>query len=290
MRLDGPLAARFELLRPLGQGGAGNVHAAFDRARGQIVALKVFSLAAGADAAARRAALGRFEAGVRAAARLVHRDIVATLDAGTAGPDGDTAWVAMELAPGVALARYTRAPRLLPEPAVIAIGERLAMALDFAHRNGVVHRDVKPANVIVDWPAGVLKLVDFGLARAAGTEPTATGLLLGTPAYMAPEQLAGGSPDVQSDLYALGVTLFELLAGRPPHEAASLGELLRRSASEAAPALTILRPDLARFPAGRELDALLAALLERDAARRPARGDIVAQTLRAIAAAWPPAR
>ena len=174
--------------------------------------------------------------------------------------------------------------RLLPEALVLDIGARLAEALAYAHRRGVVHRDVKPANVLINWALGEAKLSDFGLARGAWAANTGTGIVPGSPAYMAPEQLAGMVPGAPADLYALGVTLFELLCGQRPHEAQNMGELLRQVAQDQAPSLLSLRPEL---PAG--VAELVARLLRKTASERPVDGDAVAHGLRQLAAAIRPA-
>ncbi len=280
------LPPRFTLLRRLGQGTSGTVYAAHEQGRELLVALKLLPLTRlPADVVATTTGTvagagvlnhlhSRFAAEAAAAQRLHHPDIVATLGAGSAGHQ---AWLAMELVPGTSLARYARTPRLLPEPLVLEIVERLARALAHAHGLGVVHRDVKPANVLVHLPQRLVKLADFGLARASDAEATRTGLVLGSPAYMAPELLAGAVPDARSDLYALGVTLFELLCGRLPHDAASMGALLRQVAAEPAPDLRSLRPDM---PAA--LATLLDELLSKRPAQRPASGDAVAAPLQAV--------
>ncbi|MBS0306430.1 MAG: serine/threonine protein kinase [Proteobacteria bacterium] len=267
--------AGWRLERRLGEGSHGQVflaRPASARVDEAAVALKLVVLDAG-DADART----RFLRQAESVQRLVHPDIVRLLGAGV---EGDLGWLAMQLAPGVELTRYTGPARLLPEALVLRVGERIARALAHAHALGFVHRDLKPANVRVHWASDSVMLVDLGLARGADAEATATGVVPGTPAYMAPEQLAGALPDARTDLYALGVTLYQLLSGRLPHEAATMGEWLRRAAQEPAPRLAELRPDL---PA--TLDALLARLLERERARRAADAAAVADALHAIAAA-----
>jgi serine/threonine-protein kinase len=191
----------------------------------------------------------------------------------------------MEPVPGGDLTRYTRPQRLLPELLVLRLCERIAQALAYAHRQGVVHRDVKPANVLVDWARDTVKLADFGLARADDGVQTGTGIVPGSPAYMAPEQLAGAVPTPRSDLYALGVMLYQLLAGRLPHDGLSMGELLRHVAEAPPPDLRLLRPDL---PA--DVASLAARLMARRPAERPDDGDAAARELAALVQSWPIAR
>ncbi len=275
-------AGRFELLRLLGRGATCSVHAAHDHQLDRLVALKTLLPAPGADDAQRAEMRARFAAEGRRASQLQHPDIVAVLDVGS-HEDGaeSTAWLAMEAVPGVDLSRYVRAGHLLPEALVLHIGQRLAGALAHAHAADVVHRDIKPANVLAHWPTQTLKLVDFGLARGADSGQSATGLLLGTPAYMAPEQLAGAPPSAHTDLYGLGVLLFELLTARRPHEAASMGELLQRVAQEPATDLRLLTPDLPAALAD-PLAALLARLLAKRPAQRPVNAAAVADELQAL--------
>jgi serine/threonine-protein kinase len=182
----------------------------------------------------------------------------------------------MEYLRGPSLKDLVRRGPLEPRYAVELMVEVLRAAR-FAHRHGVVHRDLKPANVLVDWSTGAVKLADFGLARAADALQTGTGLVPGSPAYMAPEQLAGGVPSAQTDFYALGVVLFQLLSGRLPHESHSMGELLRQVAHEPAPDLQLLRPDLPT-----EMATLVAGLLAKRAEQRPADGDLLAADFRSI--------
>lgn len=249
------VAGRYRPGPLLGRGAAGAVFAAEDLRTGTRVALKLVPLRPGTAAADS----GREQ---RAAARLAHPGIAAVLDAGV---EAGCAWLASELVGGASLARYTEAVRLLPEPVVLRVGARIAEALAHAHSRGVVHRDLKPSNVKVDVTTGAVKLLDFGVALVDGSAATRTGMTLGTPSYMAPEQLAGAPASPASDAYSLGVLLFELLAGRRPHEAATLGELLREVAGGAPARLDALRPGL---PPG--VLAAVDELLARDPARRPA--------------------
>jgi eukaryotic-like serine/threonine-protein kinase len=255
----GASIAGWQLLREIGHGASSTVFLASHATSGQTAAIKVLPLAPGAG---QSAAGALFVASARAAAGLQHPGIVQVLDAGV---EAGLAWQTMEAVPGSDLTRYTRSPRLLPEALVLNLGLRLAQALAHAHQRGLVHRDVKAANVLVDWPSDTVKLTDFGLARVSGAANTGTGIVLGTPAYMAPEQLAGALPSASTDLYALGVLLFELLTGRLPHEGRSMGILLQQVANETPPHASTLRADIPTA-----LADLVARLLAKLPQQRPA--------------------
>lgn len=267
--------ANYRIDRLMGKGAASQVFLAQDRRSRRWVALKVLELGSGPAMPEWHDALERFRREATMLHELDHPGIVAVLDA---GPSEQGAWMAMEAVGGCDLTRYTRPARLLPPPVVARIGARLAEALAYAHRRGVVHRDVKPANVLVDWTNDTVKLSDFGLARSEEHTQTRSGITLGSPDYMAPEQLAGAAVGPGADVYSLGATLFELLCGRRPHQADNLGELLRAVASEPVPQLTQLRPELE--PA--LCDAVM-ALLAKDLARRPSDAGQVAAQLWAVA-------
>lgn len=271
----GQSLAGFRLLRLIGQGSTGAVFLAEQDRTGQIVAMKIVPLPSGPTQAGAGA---QFLDAARAAGRLHHESIVDVYQAGLAGA---LAWLTMEPVPGTDLVRYTRPPRLLPEAVVLDLGSRLAQALAHAHGLGVVHRDLKPANVLVNWAGRSVKLADFGLARAQGSANTGTGIVMGTPAYMAPEQLAGAWPSPASDFYALGAMLFELLTGRLPHAGASMGELLRQVAHDPTPGLRTLRPEL---PTG--LADLVASLLAKSPTDRPIDGEALAARLTELSRAW----
>jgi serine/threonine-protein kinase len=171
---------------------------------------------------------------------------------------------------------------LLPIAATLRIGSRVAAALAHAHRCGIVHRDVKPDNILIDWPGNTVKLADFGIASLGDSFRTQTGVVLGTPYYMSPEQLCGGVIDARTDLYALGVVLFETLCGQRPHAATSLGALLRQVASHDAPRLSHVRPAI---PAA--VSKLVGTLLSRQPGRRPTAADSVSSDLDSLATNCP---
>ncbi|NML16240.1 serine/threonine-protein kinase [Azohydromonas caseinilytica] len=276
--VPGSLFAGLRIERLIGRGALGAVYLAREPGSGTARALKTLGLESGGTSFtdAQQAFMGE----AQAAQRLHHPDIVQVF---AAGEFQGLAYLVMELVPGCDLTRYTQPARLLPEPLVLEIGARMAEALGYAHRQGVLHRDVKPANVMLHLPTGSLKLTDFGLARLHDAARTRSGLLLGTPAFMAPELLAGAPADTRSDLYALAAMLFQLLTARLPHEGDSLGRLLQSIAHEPPLSLRALRPELPAV-----LDELLARALSKSPAAREADGYVLARELRAIAeTAWP---
>lgn len=238
---EGVRLGPFALARRLGDGPSAPVYLAQDVRNGAWVALKVLALDGDREDQDAASASERFVREALAVGQLRHPGLVEVLGAGR---DGDRAWVAMEPVPGVNLERYTQPARLLPPQVVASLGRRVADALAHAHAQRVVHRDVKPANIVVDWAHDSVKLVDFGVARWADQARTRSGKLIGSPEYMAPELLAGNDAGPAADWYALGVTLYELLAARRPHGAPTLGALLRAVSRDPAAELSTLRPEL----------------------------------------------
>lgn len=259
------------LVRSLGKGGLGEVYEARapDGAR---VALKVFRLRDDeqgllATAFVREATLGQ---------RLSHPDIVKVFASGTDGPH---VYLVMEFVDGHDLRMHTQRGQLLPLPTALLVIERVCGALAAAHRQHVIHRDVKPGNVLVNLDHDVVKLSDFGLARLGEAFISRTGLIAGTPGYMSPEQLADVEVSPRSDLFSVGVLLFELLTGRLPFEASSLGALLQQVATQPAPRLSAYRHGL---PAA--LVGLVDELLRKNPADRPPSAEAVADRLHRVRA------
>lgn len=198
------LPERYQLHEVIGAGGMGRVYRAHDEVLGRDVAIKVIECGpAGTGASQPR---DRFVREARAAARLAHPNIVAIHDV-----DTEAGWLVMDLVDGEPLGERS-ARGLMPPAQVRSIAEQVLGALDAAHAAGVIHRDIKPSNIIID-KHGKVTLVDFGVARLVDAELTKTGESLGTPAYMAPEQLRGGKVDARTDLYGLAATLYELVSG-----------------------------------------------------------------------------
>ncbi len=227
----------------LGAGGAGEVYRATGHeaiARAGDVAVKV--LRAGVSPAPR--AVARFLREGRVARGLTHPNVVRVLEA---GHEGGAFFLAMELVPGESLHRWAEANGPLPWRLAARVVGQAALGLDEAHRNGVVHRDVKPGNLLLTRD-GVVKIADFGLATDPGGTGslTMTGQVLGTPAFMSPEQCTGGVTDARSDLYSLGATLFFLVAARPPFAAEGPLGLLEKQVREPAPAADRANPDVPR--------------------------------------------
>ena len=254
----------------LGRGGMGGVWRAEDLTLKRTVAVKLIQLAAQTDETAQ----ARFTREAQAAAGLTHPNVVTIHDFGI---DDGIAYMVMEFLPGPDLSTLVRAHGALPVEHAVGYLEQAASGLAAAHHRGILHRDVKPANLMLT-DSGTLKVVDFGIAAIADSplDLTATGNVIGTLAYLAPELSTGSPASVQSDLYALGCVAVALLTGRPPFEGAT-GQLILQHLNEAPPRLAARRPGLPD-----ELDALVAGLLAKDPARRPGTADEVVAQLRRI--------
>ncbi len=273
---DRATLGRYRIERELGRGAMGAVYLGRDPKIGRQVAIKTMALSrefAGDELVEARE---RFFREAETAGRLQHPDIVTIFDA---GEDQELAYIAMEYLKGDDLQGYTQAPKLLPVITVLNVVARVAEALAYAHSQGVVHRDIKPANVMLDLPSDLVKVTDFGIARVSDSARTRTGMVLGTPSFMSPEQMAGRRVDGRSDLYSLGVMLFQLLTGRLPHRSDSMATLMHQIANDPAPDVRSLRPDL---PEG--LARVVALALEKRPEARYPSGQQLAADLRAVAA------
>jgi serine/threonine-protein kinase len=236
------------------------------------VAIKAIPLADEFDPADLEQARARFFREAEMAGCLSHPHIVTIYDA---GEDRGTAYIAMELLRGQHLVEYTSAARLLPTAVAIEIVARLADALHYAHQNQVVHRDIKPANIMFDAPSGELKITDFGIARLTDSGRTRTGVVLGTPSFMSPEQLQGRPVTGRSDLFSLAVSLYQLLTGQLPFRGDTMPGLMMKIAQEPHPRICAIHPAL---PPG--LDPFFDRALAKDPAGRYDSGASFAQALR----------
>jgi serine/threonine-protein kinase len=271
----GVRVGRYEIVELLGSGAMGEVYLARDVSLNRHVAIKALN-----DAHLGRADLReRFAREARAVAALNHPNVVQIFDI---AEHAGRPYFVMEYLKGVDVSMLLERRGRLPEPEAVAIGLAAAMGLAEAAATGVVHRDVKPANLVVT-ERGALKVTDFGLAKGEqiGVALTGKGVTLGTPDYMSPEQARGGNVDARSDIYALGCTLFHLLAGRPPFrhrdERVGFADVVLRHLKQPPPALVEELPEI-----DAELAQLVAAMMEKEPDARPGYEEIVAR-LQAIA-------
>lgn len=231
------LGREYQIEGVLGRGGMSIVFLAREMELNRLVALKVLplQLSMGPDAQE------RFKREARIAASLDHPHIVPVFRVGTTG---SLLWYSMKFVKGRSLSDVLPATGPMPLADCLGIMEQAATGLEYAHRRGVVHRDVKPANILVD-ETGWASVCDFGVAKAFGSLPiTLTGAALGTPGYMSPEQCYGRPLDAKSDQYSLAILTYECLAGMVPFTGDSLGEIVRRHCMDPPPRLTDLRPEL----------------------------------------------
>ncbi|MEO8343392.1 MAG: serine/threonine-protein kinase [Gallionella sp.] len=271
-----PMLGRYEIERELGKGSMGVVYLGKDPKIGRIVAIKTMALAQEFEDDELEEAKARFFREAETAGRLNHPHIVTMYDA---GEEHDLAYIAMEFLKGRDLAPFTKPDNLLPLPQVMNIIARVADALDYAHKQNVVHRDIKPANIMYDPDTDMPKVADFGIARIIDTSKTKTGMVLGTPSFMSPEQLAGRKIEGASDLFSLGVTLYQMACGKLPFDGESMAQLMFRIANEPHTDILSVRPDL---PAC--LVAIISRSLAKQVEERYANGAEMAEALRQCAA------
>jgi eukaryotic-like serine/threonine-protein kinase len=232
---------RYQLEREIGRGAMGIVYLGRDTAINRLVAIKAIPLATEFSESELAEARARFFREAETAGRLNHPNIVTIYDV---GEERGLAYIAMEYLKGRHLSDYATSETLLEPRKVLELIGRTAQALGFAHKQQVVHRDIKPANIMYDPSADVLKITDFGIARLTGAGTTRTGIVLGTPSFMSPEQLEGRTVTGHSDLFSLGVSLFQLLTGHLPFTADTMTGLMQQIAEAPHPPLRAFRPDL----------------------------------------------
>ena len=232
---------RYVIERKVGRGAMGAVYLARDPRINRAVALKVIPIEKEFEDEELEEARLRFFREAESAGRLTHPNIITVFDA---GEDKHLAYIAMEFLPGIPLTTYTDPKKLLAPSKALELCARTAEALDYAHNQGVIHRDIKPANILYNLKEDSLKISDFGVARMTDNNRTKTGIVLGTPMYMSPEQLNAETLTGHSDLFSLGVTLYELLTGEVPFKATNIAVLMTKITTEDPDPVSNRRPGI----------------------------------------------
>jgi len=265
-----PTLGRYEIVKELGKGAMGTVYLGRDPKINRDVAIKTMALSQEFEADELQEVKERFFREAETAGRLNHPNIVTIYDA---GEEHDLAYIAMELLSGTDLSPFTKPGKLMPPVAALKICGKVAEALHYAHAHGVVHRDIKPANIML-LKDKTVKVTDFGIARITASSKTKTGVVLGTPSYMSPEQLSGKHVDGRSDLFSLGAMLYELLTGVRPFRGDSMATLMFQIANEPHPDIREHRKELPE-----EVARLIDKLLAKDADARFATGGEVVRAI-----------
>lgn len=272
-QVEKPMLGRYQVEKELGKGAMGVVYLGRDPKINRVVAIKTMALSQEFEEDELKDVKERFFREAETAGRLNHPNIVTIFDA---GEEHDLAYIAMEFLKGKDLVPYTKPGNLMPVAKVMDIVARVADALSYAHQNNVVHRDIKPANIMYEPDSDAVKVTDFGIARITDSSKTKTGMVLGTPSYMSPEQLAGKKIDGRSDLFSLGVMLFQMASGKLPFEGDSMAQLMFKIANEAHPHIREFNPQVPEC-----LAAIIDKALTKDDAQRYQTGAEMAADLRA---------
>ncbi|MFQ6023877.1 MAG: CHASE2 domain-containing serine/threonine-protein kinase [Acidiferrobacterales bacterium] len=255
-----PTLGRYEIDKELGKGAMGTVYLGRDPKINRVVAIKTLALSDEFEDDELEKAKQRFFREAETAGRLSHPNIVTIYDA---GEEQDLAYIAMEYLEGKDLTHFIKSKGRLPLEFVMNLTARVADALDYAHKQDVVHRDIKPANIMYNEKERSVKVTDFGIARITASSRTRTGVILGTPSYMSPEQLAARKVDGRSDLFSLGVTMYELLAAAQPFGGETMAALMYQITNTKHSDLTQRRPEV---PAC--VRSIIDKLLEKDPDKR----------------------
>jgi serine/threonine-protein kinase len=259
-RVGGTFAGRYDVLSVLGRGGMGSVYQVLDRELDEEVALKVLTPESFAEGTQ---AVQTLKQEIRLARKITHPNVVRTHDLGEA--EG-IRFLTMEYVAGMTLRELLDRRGTVALAPGLQISKQLCRGLSAVHEAGIIHRDIKPQNIMV-LPNGVVKLMDFGIARTAegGEHPSSDGQTVGTPYYMSPEQAMGRELDARSDLYTVGVVLFELFTGQRPFPGKEAAEVMHKHVSAEPPRPTSIRPDLPEL-----LEKVVLACLAKRPERRPA--------------------
>lgn len=270
--MEKPMLGRYTIDKELGRGAMGMVYLGHDPKIGRTVAIKTMMLSQEFEGDKLDDVKKRFFREAETAGRLNHPNIVTVYDV---GEDQELAYIAMDYLKGKDLMQYCKPEELLASRTVFDIVIKVAEALDYAHTQHVVHRDIKPANIIYDDKSGTTKVTDFGVACLTDSSKTKTGTILGSPSYMSPEQLAGKKVDGRSDLFSLGVTLYQMLAGELPFIGDSLASLMYKITNEKHPDIRMFRPDLPPC-----VSKIVNKALHKDIERRFQSGQQMADSMR----------
>jgi tetratricopeptide (TPR) repeat protein len=269
--VEKPMLGRYQLEKELGKGAMGVVYLGKDPKIGRVVAIKTMALSQEFETDELKDVKERFFREAETAGRLTHPNIVTIYDA---GEEHDLAYIAMEFLKGRDLTPYIKPDTLLPLEKVLSIVARVADALAYAHKHNVVHRDIKPANIMYEADSDMVKVTDFGIARITDSSKTKTGMVLGTPSYMSPEQLSGQKIEGRSDLFSLGVALYQMACGRLPFQGDSMAQLMFKIANEAHADIRTHKPGLPTCVA-----AVVNKALAKDPAARYQGGEQMAKAL-----------
>lgn len=272
--VEKPMLGRYQVEKELGKGAMGVVYLGRDPKINRVVAIKTMALSQEFEEDELADVKARFFREAETAGRLNHPNIVTMYDA---GEEHDLAYIAMEFLKGRDLVPYTKAGALLEVGKVVNIIAQVADALSYAHKNNVVHRDIKPANIMYEPESDQVKVTDFGIARITDSSRTKTGMVLGTPSYMSPEQLAGKKIDGRSDIFSLGVTLYQLMSGNLPFVGDSMAQLMFRIANEPHQDIRTYNPAI-----NTALAAIIDKALAKDLTQRYQSGEAFAQDLRRL--------
>ena len=268
-----PTLGRYQVVGELGRGAMGVVYKGEDPKIHRTVAIKTVRLS-DFDEEMVQEVKERFFREAESAGLLTHPNIVTIYDC---GEEHDLAYIAMEYLQGEDLSSFADPKKMLPLREVLSFTAQVAEALDYAHAKGIVHRDIKPANIMRIKDTEEVKVTDFGIARIASSTKTKTGVVLGTPSYMSPEQVAGKKVDGRSDIFSLGVVLFELLTGRKPFTGEDMTALMYQIAKEKHLSLTSVNPKLPQV-----LEKIIDKALEKDPEKRYPRAQGMAAHLRKV--------